>query len=224
MLQLVRIAIVDDHEVVRKGLGAVLADCPDFEVVAMAADAAGAVEAARTHKPDVLVLDLRLPDRPGTQAVPEIRAVSPKTRILVLTSFGQDRTVVAAVSAGIDGFLTKTADSRELIESIRTLAAGGTLLGAQVGEALVRYVRSGEDPAGGARVRESLTQREWDVAQAVAEGLSNREVAERLSLSEKTVKNHVSDVLDKLGLSRRSQIVLLLQGGGAMAGSPWPDA
>lgn len=219
---MVRIAIVDDHEVVRKGLASVLADCPDFEVVAMAADAAGAVEAARQHQPDVLVLDLRLPDRPGMQAVPEIRQASPKTRILVLTSFGQDRTVVAAVTAGVDGFLTKTADSQQLIESIRTLAAGGTLLGMQVGEALVRYVRAGEPQSEDVRIHETLTHREWEVARAVAEGLSNREVAERLSLSEKTVKNHVSDVLGKLGLIRRSQIVVLLQGGGAMRGT-WED-
>lgn len=217
---MVRIAIVDDHEVVRKGLAAVLGDCPDFEVVAMAANAAEAVEAAREYRPDVLVLDLRLPDRPGTQVVPEIRQVSPETRILVLTSYGQDRTVLAAVASGVDGFLTKTADSQALVEGIRSLAAGRTLFGGHVGEALVRYVRHGEPSSGESLVRESLTQREWEVAQAVAEGLSNREVAERLSLSEKTVKNHVSDVLNKLGLSRRAQIVVLLQGGGAMR-APW---
>lgn len=217
---MVRIVIVDDHDVVRKGLAAVLGDCPDFEVVAMAPDAQGAVEAARIHQPDVLVLDLRLPDRPGTQAVPEIREASPNTRILVLTSYGQDRTVVAAVAAGVDGFLTKTTDSGALVDTIRALAAGRAPLGGQVGDALVRYLRQGEPRSEMQEVRESLTPREWEVAQAVAEGLSNREVAARLSLAEKTVKNHVSDVLDKLGLTRRAQIVALLQGGGAMR-EPW---
>lgn len=218
---MVRVAVVDDHDVVRKGLAAVLGDCEDFEVVAMAADAAEAVAAARQHQPDVLVLDLRLPDRPGTQVVPEIREASPHTRILVLTSYGQDRSVVAAVAAGVDGFLTKTADAKALVDAIRLLAQGRTLLGGQVGDALVRFLRVGDAaPDRGTDIRDALTQREWDVARAVAEGLSNREVAERLFLSEKTVKNHVSDVLNKLHLSRRAQIVALLQGGGVMR-EPW---
>jgi two-component system response regulator DevR len=216
-----RVVIVDDHEVVRVGLAAVLRDEPDIEVAAMVGTAAAAVEAAARHRPDVLVLDLRLPDLPGTAVVEEIRAVSPGTRILVLTSYGEDRAVLASVRAGVDGFLTKTTDSSALVEAVRALAAGRSLLRDQVADVLVRLVQTGGAEVRRAPPRSGLTPREWEVAQAVAEGLSNREVADRLHLSEKTVKHHVSEVLNKLGLSRRSQIAGALSGAEARGEERW---
>ncbi len=208
-----RVVIVDDHEVVRVGLASLLADVPEFDVVAMASTAADAVELVRFQQPDVLVLDIRLPDRSGLDIVPELRKAAPAMRILALTSYGEDQAVVAAVAAGVDGFLTKTVDGEALIATIRSLAEGRAPLRDQVADALVRYVR-GDEPQSAERPKiSSLTRRELEVAWAVAEGLSNREIATRLALSEKTVKNHVSDILDKLGLSRRAQIVALFHSG-----------
>lgn len=208
----IRVVLVDDHEVVRVGLAAVLRDEPDMEVVDMAATAADALEAVRRSRPDVLVLDLRLPDRPGTEIVPEVRALSPGTRVLVLTSFGEDRAVLASVRAGVDGFLTKTADSQALVEAVRALAAGQSLLRTQVADVLVRMVQAGET---GERQRSDprtvLTPRETEIAAAVADGLSNREIAERLHLAEKTVKNHVSEILEKLEVVRRAQVAAALR-------------
>jgi DNA-binding NarL/FixJ family response regulator len=134
-------------------------------------------------------------------------------RILALTSYGEDQAVVAAVAAGVDGFLTKTVDGEALIAAIRSLAEGRAPLRDQVADALVRYVRGDEPHSPGRSQISSLTRREVEVAWAVAEGLSNREIAQRLALSEKTVKNHVSDILDKLRLSRRAQIVALFRSG-----------
>ncbi|MCL6595133.1 MAG: response regulator transcription factor [Firmicutes bacterium] len=216
-----RVVIVDDHEVVRVGLAAVLRDEPGIDVVAMVGTAAAAVEAAARYHPDVLVLDLRLPDRPGTAAVEEIRAVSPNTRILVLTSYGEDRAVLASVRAGVDGFLTKTTDSAALVEAVRALAAGRSLLRDQVADVLVRLVQTGGTEHRRPPARRGLTPREWEVAEAVADGLSNREIAERLHLSEKTVKHHVSEVLDKLGLSRRSQIAGVLRDASSRDEEEW---
>ncbi len=210
----IRVVIVDDHKVVRVGLAAVLSSTDDIEVVDTVGTAGEAVEAVRRHHPDVLVLDLRLPDQPGTAVVGPVREASPETRILVLTSYGEDRAVLASVRAGVDGFLTKTVDSEAFIETVRGLAQGKQLLRDEVADALLRIVRK-SDPAvaTGAPVQGVLTMREWEVARAVAEGLSNREVAERLNVSERTVKHHVSEILSKLDLVRRGQIATLLSGG-----------
>ncbi len=207
------VVIVDDHEVVRIGLSHVLDSALGFEVVAVAGSAAEGLEAVERCRPDVLVLDVRLPDRPGIAIVDDVRRLSPATRILVLTSYGEDRAVVEAVAAGVDGFLVKTTDSAALIDAVRALADGRPLLREQVADALVRYVQGG---APGAREEsEPLTQREREIAAAAAGGRSNREIAAMLGLSEKTVRNHVSEILSKLGLDRRSQIALAL--------FSWPD-
>lgn len=204
----VRILIVDDHEVVRIGIASLMHDAKDLEVAAMAGTAAEALEAAALVRPDVVVLDLRLPDRPGTAIVGDLRILLPQVRIVVLTSYGQDRAVVAALAAGVDAFLTKTADSDALVDTIRAVRAGRSVIQAGSADTLRQYVR-------GTRARAlpspaSLTARETEVACAVAEGLSNREVGALLHLSEKTVKNHVSEILSKLGAVRRSQVARLM--------------
>jgi len=204
----VRILIVDDHEVVRVGIASVLEDAADFEVVGMAGTAAEALEQAQAVQPDVVVLDLRLPDRPGTSIVQELRRLASGVRIVVLTSYGQDRAVVAAMAAGVDAFLTKTANSDALVDTIRTVLSGRSVIQEPSADVLWQYVRSTRTQT--SPMPAVLTPRELEVALAVAEGLSNRQVGERLHLSEKTVKNHVSEILSKLGAARRSQIARLI--------------
>lgn len=218
----IRVVIVDDHKVVRVGLAAVLSSTADIEVVDTVGTAREAVDSVRRHRPDVLVLDLRLPDQPGTAVVGPVREASPETRILVLTSYGEDRAVLVSVRAGVDGFLSKTVDSEAFIEAVRGLAQGKQLLRDEVADALLRIVRANDPTVGtNAAVPGVLTLREWEVARAVAEGLSNREVAERLHVTERTVKHHVSEILSKLDLARRGQIGTVLRGDW-QRDEPWP--
>ena len=206
----IRVAVVDDHEVVRVGLAAVLSSTADIEVVDTVGTAREAVDSVRRHRPDVLVLDLRLPDQPGTAVVGPVREASPETRILVLTSYSEDRAVLVSVRAGVDGFLSKTVDSEAFIEAVRGLAQGKQVLRDEVADALLRIVRTNDSTV--RTNAAALSIREREVARAVAEGLSNREVAERLHASERTVKKHVSVILSKLALARRDQIGRVLRG------------
>ncbi len=206
---MVRILIVDDHALVREGLASVLGDVADFEVVGTAGTAAEALSQAEALSPDVVVLDLRLPDRPGTAIVADLRTLVPAVRVVVLTSYGQERgVVVAAMAAGVDAFLTKSANTDALVDTIRTVLAGRAVFQGASADTLRQYVRATR--AQDAPALSVLTPRELEVALAVAEGLSNRQVGERLQVSEKTVKNHVSEILSKLGANRRSQIPLLI--------------
>lgn len=217
----IRVVIVDDHKVVRVGLAAVLGSVPGIEVVDMVGTAAEAVESVCRHRPDVVVLDLRLPDKPGTAVVGPIRECSPSTRILILTSYGEDRAILASVRAGVDGFLPKTVDSDAFVEAVRGLAEGHALLRDEVADALLRIVRGTDEIESSGPLRTALTLRELEVAHAVAEGLSNREVAERLHMSEKTVKHHVSEILAKLDLVRRGQIGSIVRNGLQPEQGPW---
>jgi DNA-binding NarL/FixJ family response regulator len=206
---MVRILIVDDHALVREGLASVLGDVADFEVVGTAGTAAEALSQAEALSPDVVVLDLRLPDRPGTAIVADLRTLVPAVRVVVLTSYGQERgVVVAAMAAGVDAFLTKSANTDALVDTIRTVLAGRAVFQGASADTLRQYVRATR--AQDAPALSVLTPRELEVDLAVAEGLSNRQVGERLQVSEKTVKNHVSEILSKLGANRRSQIPLLI--------------
>ncbi|HKI56178.1 MAG TPA: response regulator transcription factor [Trueperaceae bacterium] len=202
----IRVAIVDDHEVVRVGLASLLEDDADIRVVALAGSATDAIAAVRSSHPDVLVLDVRLPDGNGIDLVAGVKAVSPQTRVLVLTSYTGDDTIAQAVAAGVDGFASKTTDAGSLVRTIRELAAGRDVLQEQVSAALIRYLKSppADQPPG---LAEQLTSRESQIAAFVTEGLSNREIGERMGISEKTVKNHVSNVLSKMHAHRRSEII-----------------
>jgi two-component system response regulator DevR len=220
-----RILIVDDHEVVRVGLASLIGDDPGFEVVASVGTAQEAEREAARLRPDIVVLDLRLPDRPGVDLVPRLKALAPGVRILALTSYGEDEAVIASVAAGVDAFLTKTAHSQALLDSLRRLGEGGSPLKEQVGDVLIRHLRQEYAGEGGRGV--NLTARELEVAALVSEGLSNREIAERLFLSEKTVRNTVTSVLGKLGLRRRGQIIVAFRQGhlaGLEDRPPRPDA
>lgn len=202
----IRVAIVDDHEVVRVGLASLLEDDEDIRVVALASTASDAVAAVQRSRPDVLILDVRLPDGNGIDLVAGVKAASPSTRVLVLTSYTGDDTIAAAVVAGVDGFASKTTDAESLVRTVRDLADGRDVLQAQVSAALIRYLQ--EPPQAGPPVlAEQLTARESQIAAFVTEGLSNREIGERVGISEKTVKNHVSNILSKMHAHRRSEIM-----------------
>jgi len=199
-----RIMIVDDHDVVREGLRAMLRRQEGFEVVGEAASVESAVaEAARTM-PDVIVMDVRLPDGSGIEACRIIRETRPETKVLMLTSFADEDAVFAAILAGASGYVLKQTRGRDLSEAIATVAAGGSLLDAAVTQKVLERVRSAnerkaDDPLHG------LSEQEHKILQLIAEGKTNKQIASEVFLSDKTVKNYVSSILRKLNLARRSE-------------------
>jgi DNA-binding NarL/FixJ family response regulator len=204
----IRVVVVDDQEVVRAGIAALLGAQPDLEVVGEAGDGAAALaEVARTQ-PDVVVMDIRMPGLDGLAATRELTA-RPGPRVLVLTTFDADENVYRALRAGASGFLLKGARPAELAEAIRIVAAGDALLAPSVTRRLVEHVVAAglAAPPEATGVPE-LTPREREVLVLVARGLSNAEIADRLVLAEQTVKTHVSHVLTKLGLRDRAQAVV----------------
>lgn len=205
----IRVYLVDDHEIVRRGLAGLLGGEPDIEIVGQA----GTVSAALPHilalRPDVAVLDVRLPDGSGIDVCREVRARDPHIRCLILTAYDDDRALYAAVIAGAAGYILKDLRGRGLLDAVRTAAAGGSLMD----PAIVRAVTEGlrDEPAVDPRFA-SLTYRERQVLALIADGLTNRQIGDHLSLAEKTVKNYVSGVLSKLGLERRTQAAVLHAG------------
>jgi DNA-binding NarL/FixJ family response regulator len=201
-----RVLVVDDHELVRRGLSDLLAAEHDLQVCGGAATAADAVRMCAALAPDVAVLDVRLPDGDGVSVCRALRTAAPTTACLMLTSYDDDETMVAAVQAGASGFLLKQVTGQDLVAAVRTVAAGGSVLSPQATSlALDRLRGSRADRAAG------LTERERRVLELIGQGCSNREIAERLGLAEKTVKNHVSALLRKLGLRRRTQAAVLAE-------------
>lgn len=197
----IRVAIVDDHEVVRLGLKNLIDHQPDLTVVGEYATGEDAIRQI-PHKADVVVLDIRLPDLLGFEVCRQIRAADPHVHVIMLTSFGQDEMVVNAIEAGASGYLLKEARGHTVLEGIRTVAQGGSLFSPQVTEALfhrLRHAGQPEDPI------ESLTPHELRILGLVAEGKTNKEIGQELFLSEKTIKHYVSNILGKLGYTRRSE-------------------
>jgi two-component system response regulator DevR len=194
--------VVDDHEVVRQGLVALLDRRAGFQVVAEAGTAAEAVEQARRFHPDLVVMDVRLPDGSGIEACREIRSEMPDTRVVMLTSYPDEDAVLAAIVAGASGYLLKQVRARDLVAALETVAAGGSLLDPAVtGKVLERMRRIATDDDELA----ALTKQERKILALVAEGKTNKEIAAEVFLSDKTVKNYVSSILAKLNLERRAQ-------------------
>lgn len=205
MTERIRVLVVDDHPVVREGLRSFLASREGFEVVGEAADAPGAVAAAAETCPDLVLLDLVMPGGGGMAALPELLALASPPRVLVLTSVGGEDEALAAVRGGAHGWLGKDVAPSELESAIRTIHLGGSVLDAN---AAGRVLDAVSNPSPVDRGLEQLTPREREVLALLGEGLSNRDLAARLFVAEKTVKSHVSSILAKLHLADRTQAAL----------------
>ncbi len=196
----IRIMLADDHPIVRDGLAAVLGTQPDFEIIGQANDGLEAVDLASALKPDVVLLDLQMPGLDGMEALRAMRAENPGLRAIVFTASETDDRIIGAVQAGAQGYLLKGAPREELFNAIRVVARGGSLLSPVVAARLL-------DRMHGTARAEILTEREREVLQRLAKGLQNKEIAAQLSISERTVKFHVSTILSKLDAANRTQAV-----------------
>ncbi len=199
-----RLLVVDDHEVVRQGLVAMLARRPGFQVVAEAATAAEAVDQAHRQQPDLIVMDVRLPDGSGIEACREIRAEMPQARVVMLTSYPDEEAVMSAIIAGASGYLLKQIRARDLVNALEAVGRGESLLDPAVTSQVlerIRRIAANDQPDELAE----LTQQERKILMLVAEGKTNKEIAAEVFLSDKTVKNYVSSILSKLNLERRAQ-------------------
>jgi DNA-binding NarL/FixJ family response regulator len=205
-----RVLIADDDDLMRAGLRAVLSSDDSIDVVAEAADGREAISRTRALRPDVVLMDVRMPGMDGITATGEIIAVAPGARILILTTFEDDDYVFGALSAGASGFLLKRTQPEHLIAAIHTIAAGESLLSPSVTRTVISHVahQPRPDPASSRRLR-LLTPRERDVLELVARGLSNTEIAASLFVEESTVKTHLKRILGKLSLRDRVQAVIL---------------
>jgi DNA-binding NarL/FixJ family response regulator len=201
---MLRILLVDDHEVVRLGIRSLLSRHENFEVVAEAADASEAVEKALEHHPDVVVMDVRLPGKSGVEATREITELLPETKIIILTSYAEDEVLFEAISAGAAGYVLKQIDSGELIRALETIGRGESLLDPAVTQKVFDRVRDASRKAV-SEVFASLTNRELKILSLIATGMTNKEIAADIFLSEKTVRNYVSSILSKLDLSGRAE-------------------
>jgi two-component system response regulator DevR len=204
----IKLLIVDDSEVVRAGLRALLGIEPTLAVIGEAGTVAGGVEASRRLKPEVVLLDIRLPDGSGLDACRQILRNAPDTRVLILTSVLDDAVVDDAIRAGAHGYVLKEIDGRALTNAIREVAAGRSILDPAITARVMQLVKTGS--AGGGRdALASLSPQEKRVVALIAEGCTNKEVGARLNLSEKTVKNYLSTVFEKLHVSRRAEAAVI---------------
>ena len=199
-----RLLVVDDHEVVRQGLVSLLDRRSGFEVVAQAGTVAESIALAARHEPDVVIMDVRLPDGSGIEACREIRASRPQTRVIMLTSYPDEEAVLSAIIAGASGYLLKQIRGRDLVTALEAVGRGESLLDSAVTEKVLERVRR---VASGSATDElaELTAQERKILLLVAEGKTNKEIAGDVFLSDKTVKNYVSSILSKLNLQRRTQ-------------------
>ncbi len=202
-----RVMLVDDHEIVRLGLLTLINDRVDMEVVGEAGDAASAAREAERLKPDVILMDIRMPGEGGIEATRQIMARMPEMRIVMLTSFADDELLVRAISAGAVGYVLKQVGNAELLRAITAAARGEALLDPRTTARLLTRVREADRKDTADAFRE-LSDREMDVLAQVARGLGNAEIGEKLNLSEKTVRNYISTMFEKLSLSNRVELAV----------------
>ncbi|WP_329123071.1 response regulator transcription factor [Streptomyces sp. NBC_01465] len=215
----VRVLLADDEAMIRAGVRAILTAEPAIEVVAEAGDGREAVELTLKHRPDVTLLDIRMPRLDGLQAAEELRKVAPETALIMLTTFSEDEYIARALGSGVSGFLLKSGNPRELIAGIQAVAEGAAFLSPEVARRVITHLGSGQlSRASAARARlEGLTAREREVVALVGGGLSNAEIAGKLFVVEGTVKAHVSAVLGRLDLKNRVQLAILAYEAGLVA-------
>ena len=200
---MIRVIVVDDHPLFRQGVVGLLATVPDVEVVASSADGESGVRQTIELRPDVVLMDLNLPDLPGLEATRRIAAAAPEVAVLVLTMVDDDDSVLATLRVGARGYILKGADQDEVLAAIRAVAAGGAVFGRSIAE---RVLHGGRGPG------RDLTTREAEVLSGIARGLSNPQIAHELGVSVKTVQNHASRVLAKLQVTDRTQAALRMRG------------
>jgi DNA-binding NarL/FixJ family response regulator len=199
----IHVLLADDHDLVRSGLRSALRGQEDFSVVGEAGDGEEAVREAVKTRPDLVVMDVRMPRLGGIEACREIRSALPGTNVLMLTSYADEQAVMASIVAGASGFMLKGVKTAELIEAMRVVGRGGKTLDPTSSAAVIEQIRRGNVVSEEDRVAQQLSERELRILDLIADGMTNREIGEQLYLSEKTVKHHVSDILGKLGLTRR---------------------
>ena len=199
----IRILVADDHPMLREGLVAVLSTQPDFDIIGEAADGAEVVRLAEALRPDVILLDLEMPDVDGVAALEGLRDAVSAARAIVFTAYDTDERILRSLRAGARGYLLKGASRQEIFDAVRTVHAGGSLLEPGVTTRLLDHVREGGEQT------EPLTPRELEVLALISEGLHNSEIAGRLFVTERTVKFHVSSILAKLGADNRTEAVAL---------------
>jgi DNA-binding NarL/FixJ family response regulator len=202
----IRVFLVDDHEIVRRGIADLFEDEPDFQVVGEAASVGEAMARIPATSPDVAVLDIRLPDGSGVELCRDLRSAHPELNCLMLTSYADDEALFDAIIAGASGFVLKQVLGSDLVTAVRTVGEGGSLLDPRTTSALLQRIRRERERADPLI---ALTEQERAVFDLIGEGLTNRQIGERLFLAEKTVKNYVSHLLAKLGMQRRTQAAVL---------------
>ncbi len=202
----IRVLLADDHALVRQGIRRFLDEAGDIEVVVEVGDGQEAVRLAESHRPDVVIMDIRLPGMSGVEATREIKRRLPQIRVLVLTAYDDDPYIFALLQAGADGYLLKTASAEELIQAVRMVWRGGTALSPEVAGKVVRQVTT-RKPEGALDQVEPLTERELEVLRLAARGLTNRAIGYTLGISHRTVQGYLASIYDKLDVSNRTEAV-----------------
>ncbi|GAB3242863.1 response regulator [Kineosporia babensis] len=205
---MIRVFLLDDHEVVRRGLVALLEAAGDIEVVGESGSAQEAQRRIPALRPDVAILDARLPDGSGIDVCREVRSADPNIKALILTSYQDDEALFSAIMAGAAGYVLKQVRGTDLLNAVRTVAQGQSLLDPSVTLKVLERIRNGEKPSEPDQLA-SLTAQERRILELIAQGMTNRQIGETLFLAEKTVKNYVSSLLAKLGVERRTQAAIL---------------
>jgi len=201
----IRLLVVDDQTVVREGLAAILTNYSDIEVIGQAADGIQAVEIIKKEKPDVVLLDMMMPNQDGLTTIPKVREVSPNTRILVVTAYAENDLVYQAIKAGALGYILKDATRDQLLQAVRDVDQGRASLQPSIAVKLIQEINH---PTESTYTADPLTRRELETIRLIARGLSNQEIAEKLVVNERTIAKYVSSILDKLQLANRTQAAL----------------
>jgi NarL family two-component system response regulator LiaR len=215
---MIRVLVVDDHPIVRKGIVSMLDIEADIQVIGECVNGIEAVEKAKTAKPDVIVMDLVMPEMDGVEAISKIKIFNPEEKILVLTSFTSDEKVFAAIEAGASGYLLKDSDPEDLVRAIHQVHRGESSLHPQIARKLLNQMTRPKSQSVPAQI-DTLTERELEVLASLGKGLTNQEIAEKLFVSKATVHTHVSNILSKLNLTNRTQAALFAQKEGLKPGT-----